>query len=116
MTYKVDVLEEVKTEDIPDLPSDGVRRAAAKLVAELDRDPRAGDPMRERFNLTILSDCRKVAFDEEGWTDKPRFRFVFRNEPDDGAVAATTVLAIAPREKLAAYRLAATRRGRQERS
>lgn len=42
-----------------------------------------------------------------------RYRFVFRNEPDDGAVARTTVLSIGPREDLAAYRRAATRRGRQ---
>jgi hypothetical protein len=114
VTYIVNVLEEVKTGDIPDLPSDGARLAAAKLVAQLYQDPRIGEPMRERFNLAILSDCRKVSFDEEGWTGKPRFRFVFRNEPDDGAVARTTVLAIAPREKLDAYRRAATRRGSQD--
>ncbi|MGI8802873.1 MAG: hypothetical protein ACR2KV_11965 [Solirubrobacteraceae bacterium] len=115
MKYVVAVLDEVRTEDIPDL-SAGARPAAAKLVAQLYEDPRIGESMRERFNLAILSDCRKVSFDEEGWTGKPRFRLVFRNEPDDGAVARTTVLAIAAREKLDAYRRAATRRGRQRRS
>jgi hypothetical protein len=71
--------------------------------------------MRERFNLAILRDCRKVAFDEPNWTDKPRYRFVFRNEPDDAAVGRTTVLSIGPRDDLAAYKRAATRRGRRRR-
>jgi hypothetical protein len=50
-----------------------------------------------------------VPFDEEGWKRKPRFRLVFRNEPDDGAVARVTVLSIGPRADLAAYRAAASR-------
>lgn len=112
MTYQVDVLDEVRRHDIPALPTQGVRRAAAELLRQLYFDPRIGEPMRERFNLRILADCRKVLFDEPGWKGKPRFRFVFRNEPDDGAVSRTTVLSIGPRQDLAAYRLAATRRRR----
>lgn len=113
--YEVNVLDEVKNEDIPALPNDAVRGAAAELLAQLYIDPRIGEPMRERFNMAILEDCRKVLFDEPGYEGKPRFRFVFRNEPDDGAVALTTVLSIGPRTDLAAYRQAATRRGRQKR-
>jgi hypothetical protein len=116
VSYEVDVLDEVKNEDIPALPTEELKRAAAELLRKLYFDPRIGEPMRERFNLAILSDCRKVAFDEPGWTDKPRYRFVFRNEPEDGAVARTTVLSIGPRSDLDAYRRAATRRGRQQRS
>ncbi len=115
MTYEVDVLDEVRHEDIPALPSQAVRRAAAALLAQLYIDPRIGEPMRERFNMAILKDCRKVAFDEPSHTGKPRFRFVFRNEPEDGAVARTTVLSIGPRTDLDAYRHAAARRGRQKR-
>ena len=112
MRYEVDVLKRVKTDDIPALARE-VQRAAAHLLRELYFDPRIGEPMRGRYNLAILSDCRKVAFDEEGHRGKPRYRFVFRNEPDDGAVARTTVLSIGPRQDLQAYRQAAERRGRQ---
>lgn len=114
MSYAVDVLKTVKTEDIPALPKE-VQRAAAQLLVELHTDPRIGEPMRERYNLNNIKDCRKVSFDEEEHEGKPRYRFVFRNEPDDGAVARTTVLSIGPREGLSAYRQAATRRGRQNR-
>ena len=71
--------------------------------------------MRERYNLNSIKDCRKVSFDEEGHEGKPRYRFVFRDEPDDRAGARTTVLSIGSCEGLAAYRLAATRRGKQNR-
>lgn len=116
MGYEVDVLDEVKHEDIPALPSQALKRAVAELLRDLYVDPRIGEAMRERFNLAILRDCRKVAFDEPDWTGKPRYRFVFRNEPDDGAVAHTTVLSIGPRADLAAYRRAAARSGSQRRA
>jgi hypothetical protein len=116
VTYLVDVLDEVKLEDIPALPDREVQRAAAELLRRLHFDPRIGEPMRERFNLRILRDCRKVAFDRADWRGRPRFRFVFRNEPDDGSVARTTVLAIARREELTAYRKAAGRLGRRGRA
>ena len=115
MSYEVDVLDEVKNDDIPALPGQALKRAAAELLAQLYVDPRLGEPMRERLNLAILRDCRTVAFDEPDWKGKPRYRFVFRNEPDDSAVGRTTVLSIGPREDLAAYKRAATRRGRQQR-
>jgi hypothetical protein len=115
VSYEVDVLDEVKNEYIPALPSQALKRAAAELLARLYVDPRIGEPMRERFNLAILRDCRKVAFDEPNWTDKPRYRFVFRNEPDDAAVGRTTVLSIGSRDDLAAYKRAAARRGRWRR-
>ena len=110
MTYLVEVLEAVKLEDIAALPDDDVRYAAARLLRELYFDPRIGEPLRERFNLRVLRGCRKVAFDKQGWRGKPRFRLVFRNEPDEGSVAKTTVLAVAARKDLEAYRKAATRK------
>jgi hypothetical protein len=112
VTYPVDVLDEVRLEDIPVLPDDEVRLAAAHILRELHFDPRLGTPLRDRFNLAVLRGCRRIPFDKAGWRGKPRFRFVFRNEPDDGAVARTTVLAIAAREDLTAYRKAAARRRR----
>jgi hypothetical protein len=116
VSYLVSVLDEVRDQDMPALPDDDIRLAALKVVRELYDEPRIGDSMRERFNLSILAGCRKVPFDKEGWTGKPRFRLVFRNEPDDGAVARVTVLSIGPRADLAAYKAAASRVGAQRRS
>ena len=50
MSYEVDVLDEVKNEDIPALPGQALKRAAAELLSQLYVDPRLGEPMRERFN------------------------------------------------------------------
>ena len=109
MSYLVSVLPEVRDQDIPALPSFQVRREAALIVRELYSDPHIGEAMRERYNLIVLAGCRKVAFDDPRHKGKPRFRFVFRNEPSDGSVARVLLLAIGPRENLAAYRAAATR-------
>jgi hypothetical protein len=94
---------------MPDLPDDEVRLAALLVVRQLYAEPSIGDPMRERYNLSVLQDCRKVLFGKDSWKGKPRFRLVFRNEPDNEAVARVTVLSVAPRADLAAYKLAATR-------
>jgi hypothetical protein len=56
-----------------------------------------------------------VPFDPPSSKGKPRFRLVYRNDPDDGSIAVISVLAIGPRSGLAAYRRAATRLGAQER-
>ena len=96
-------------------PDDDVRLAAARIVRDLYGEPRIGEPMRERYNLRILADCRKVLFDEDGWDGKPRFRLVFRNEPGDEAVDRVTILSIGPRADLAAYELAASRLGAKQR-
>ena len=50
-----------------------------------------------------------MAFDETGWAEKQRYRLVYRNEPDDGAVHVVAVIAVGARERLAAYRAAAAR-------
>jgi hypothetical protein len=111
MSYLVSVLTEVRDEDIPALADDDVRLAALRVVRQLYSDPRIGDPLRERYTLRVLAGCRKVLFDKDGWDGRPRFRLVFRNEPQNGAVARVTVLSIGPRADLAAYRAAARRLG-----
>ena len=57
----------------------------------------------------VLKGCRKVRFDEPGWKGKPRYRFVYRNEPDDGASAKSLILAIGRRDRMIAYAKAARR-------
>jgi hypothetical protein len=116
MSCQVSVLDEVRDLDVPALPDNEVRLAAPRIVSSLYQKPRIGEPMRSRYNLRNLIGCRKVSFDREGWEDKRRFRLVFRNEPDDGSVAKVTVLAIARRDELEAYRTAASRLGAGRRS
>ena len=72
--------------------------------------------MRERFNLRILADCRRIRFDRPDWTEKPRYRLVYRNEPSDGAPAVARIIAVGSREALAAYRTAAARLGSEPRN
>jgi hypothetical protein len=116
VSYQISVLREVRDEDIPALPDDDVRLAALQVVKTLHSEPRIGEVMRERYKLRNLGGCRKVLFDKDGWQGKPRFRLVFRNEPDDGGVDRVTVLSIGPRVDLAAYKTAAGRLGARTRS
>ena len=117
MSHRVEVLEEVRTLDVPKLlaAAPGLARVLAEIVRELHFDPWIGREMRERLRLAVLKDCRRVSFDLATWKGKPRFRLVYRNDPSDGSVAVITVLAAGPRSELEAYRKAATRMGRQSR-
>jgi hypothetical protein len=117
LSYPVRVLDEVKDLDMPALLDIDMRlgRVVAELVATLHSDPWIGREMRSRMRLELLKDCRKVAFDIPGWKGKPRFRLVYRNLPSDGSIAVVSVLAVAPRSELEAYRSAATRLGRERR-
>ena len=113
MGYRVEVLDEVRTVDMPALlqvdPELG--RAVAEIVRDLHHDPWLGREMRERMRLEVLADCRKVPFDLPSRRGKPRFRLVYRNDPNDGSIAVVCVLAVGPRSDLDAYRRAAARAG-----
>jgi hypothetical protein len=115
--YDVQVLDEVKTVDMPALAKidPSAPRVAAEIVKRLYTDPWVGQEMRARMRLEVLEHCRKVPFDVPGWKDKPRFRLVYRNDPSDGSIAVVSVLAVGARTDLAAYRDAASRVGAEER-
>ena len=117
MSYRVRVLDEVREHDLPELLAvdPGLGRVVAELVAKLYSDPWLGVEMRERMRLDVLKDCRKVPFDLPTWKDRPRFRLVYRNDPNDGSIAVITVLSVGHRSELAAYRQAATRVGAERR-
>lgn len=119
MSYRVEVLDEVRLEDIPQLTERALRRRIAEILRELHVDPWLGAEMRERYNLRVLENCRKVSFDVRDKSGRERarkrYRLVYRNEPQDGAPAQILVLAIGERSALSAYRLAATRLGRRRR-
>lgn len=117
MSYSVEVLDEVRDVDMPNLLAiePALGRVVAEIVRDLHSDPWIGHEMRERLRLEVLKDCRKVSFDVSSWKAKPRFRLVYRHRPTDGSIAVITVLAVGPRTDLEAYRMAATRVGRERR-
>lgn len=90
-----------------------LRRAIADLVVALHANPWLGEPMDGRWPEN-LEGSRKIRFDAAGWRGKPRYRFVYRNEPSDGAVAVMVVLAIERRDRLIAYAKASSRLARRE--
>jgi hypothetical protein len=57
----------------------------------------------------MLTDCRSIKFDASGRKGKPRYRLVYRNEPDDGAIAVICVLAADERKQMTAYKQARAR-------
>jgi hypothetical protein len=117
VSHAVEVLDEVKRLDMPELLAIDARlaRVVAEIVRDLHLDPWLGRELRERRRMEILKHCRKVLFDVPSWKGKPRFRLVYRNDPSDGSIAVLTVLAVGPRSDLEAYRRAATRLGHRER-
>jgi len=95
--------------DINALPDWARRLAAVQAIVSLQENPRLGTELRERVRVGDLRGLRRVAFDEPGWNDKPRYRVVYRNEPDDTVVEIVAVIAVGRRERLTAYRAAAAR-------
>lgn len=104
--HRVQALPEA-TADANEL-SEELRRQIARIVIELHGNPHHGELMGDD-PPTILEGCRKVRFDEPGWEGKPRYRFVYRNEPEDGAPAISVLVAIGRRDRMIAYAKAARR-------
>lgn len=108
MIARLDVWEDAQR-DIQELPSRGLQVAVMNALKSLRENPWAGAELRERVRVGDLRGLRRVAFDDPAWGDKPRYRIVYRNEPDNGVVGVVAVIAVGRRERLAAYREAAVR-------
>jgi hypothetical protein len=104
--HKVEALAETKA-DANEL-DEALKREVARIVVALHGNPNHGEPMGDKPPRVLMA-CRKVRFDELGWRGKPRYRFVYRNEPTDGAPATSVVLAIGRRDRMIAYAKAARR-------
>jgi hypothetical protein len=104
--HKVEALAEA-TADANQL-DETLKREVARIVVELHGNPHYGELMGDK-PPRVLKGCRKVRFDEPDWRGKPRYRFVYRNEPNDGAPATSVVLAIGRRDRMIAYAKAARR-------
>ena len=108
MIAGIDVWEDAQR-DIRELPSRALHVAAMNALKALRENPRLGTELRERHRVGDLTGLRQVAFDEPGWEDKPRYRIVYRNEPDDAAVDVVALIAVGRRERLVVYREASAR-------
>jgi len=104
--HKVEALAEA-TVDANQL-DEALKRQVARIVAKLHGNPHYGELMGDK-PPRVLKGCRKIRFDEPDWRGKPRYRFVYRNEPTDGAPATSVVLAIGRRDRMIAYAKAARR-------
>lgn len=104
--HKVEALAEA-TVDANQL-DEVLKRQVARIVVELHGNPHYGELMGDK-PPRVLKGCRKIRFDEPDWRGKPRYRFVYRNEPTDGAPATSGVLAIGRRDRMIAYAKAARR-------
>jgi ParE toxin of type II toxin-antitoxin system, parDE len=104
--HKVEALAEA-TADANQL-DEVLKREVARIVVDLHGNPHHGEPMGDK-PPRVLKGCRKIRFDEPDWRGKPRYRFVYSNEPTDGAPAASVVLAIGRRDRMIAYAKAARR-------
>lgn len=104
--HQVEALAEA-TADANEL-DEALRREVARIVVDLHGNQYHGELMGDK-PPRVLRGCRKVHFDEPGWKGKPRYRFVYRNGPTDGAPAKSVVLAIGRRDRVIAYAKAARR-------
>jgi len=108
--YAFEFLPEVQ-EDANQLDEE-LRRVIAGIVVKLHHDPYLGDLMDDRWPEN-LEGSRKIRFDKPDWEGKPRYRFVYRNEPSDGAVGKMVVLAVDARNNMVAYAKASARLARK---
>lgn len=115
MTFPVKLSIEAQ-DDLTQLPDRETQLAALRLALALGENPYLGTPLRNRAGIGDLSACRRVSFDRPDREEKPRFRLVYYNDPDDGSIAVVRVIAVGLRERLAAYRAAAARVRAERRS
>lgn len=107
MSYPVEVWEGAQR-DIAAL-EDRVQLAALRVALSLRDHPFAGEPLRNRLRIGDLATCRRISFDKPGRRGKPRYRLIYRNDPEDASIAVVQVIAVGLRERLEAYKIAADR-------
>jgi hypothetical protein len=107
LSFRLELIPEARL-DIDALPI-ALRKRVVRLLVELERDPYLGREMWVVRSFEALADCRSIKFDLPAHKGKPRYRLVYRNEPDEGAIAVICVLAVGAREAMAAYKQARAR-------
>lgn len=87
-----------------------LRKELVRQLVAIEQEPRIGRPMRRRPGYEILADCHSLTFDLPARKKKPRFRIVFKLDPNVEAIHSVLVYAVGPRPNLEAYRRARARR------
>jgi hypothetical protein len=117
---EIELAEGVKGDirELTELPADvdstqqaereGLKRCIANLFLCCRSNPHYGEQMGAGRHPELAA-CRRVRFDLDGHKGKPRFRLIYRNEPEDGAPAKCVWLAVGPRAGLRAHRKAQQR-------
>lgn len=106
MSHPVELLPEAR-DDIHALSAE-LRREVIRLLVTLEQNPYLGREMWVVRDFEVLTDCRSIKFDTRR-KDKPRYRLVYRNEPEEGAIAVVCVLAVGERRQMTAYKQARAR-------
>ncbi len=107
MSHRLELVPEALL-DIHALPEE-LRREVVRILVGLESNPYQGREMWVVRGFEILTDCRSIKFDLPGHRGKPRYRLVYRNEPNEGAIAVICVLAVGARAQMASYKQARTR-------
>lgn len=107
MSHRLELIPEARL-DIHALPVE-LRKEVVRLLVALERGPYLGREMWVVKGFEMLTDCRSIKFDAPSRKGKPRFRLVYRNEPDEGAIAVICVLAVGERRQMTAYKQARAR-------
>jgi mRNA-degrading endonuclease RelE of RelBE toxin-antitoxin system len=107
LSQRVELLPEAR-DDIHALSAE-LRREVVRLLVRLEQDPYFGREMWVVRGFEVLTDCRSIKFDTANRRGKPRYRLVYRNEPDEGAIAVVCVPAVGERRQMTAYKQARAR-------
>ena len=107
MSYRLELLPEARL-DIHAL-SPELRREVVRLLVALEQNSYLGREMWVVRGFEVLTDCRSIKFDAPGRKGRPRYRLVYRNEPNEGAIAVVCVLAVGERRQMTAYKEARAR-------
>lgn len=107
MSYRLELLPEARL-DVQTLSTE-LRKEVVRLLVALEQNPYVGREMWVVSGFEVLVDCRSIKFDLPGRKAKPRYRLVYRNEPDEGSIAVVCVLAVGERRQMTAYKQARAR-------
>jgi mRNA-degrading endonuclease RelE of RelBE toxin-antitoxin system len=107
LSQRVELLPEAR-DDIHALSAE-LRREVVRLLVALEQNPYLGREMWVVRGFEVLTDCRSIKFDTASRKGKPRYRLVYRNEPDEGAIVVVCILAVGERRQMTAYKEARSR-------
>jgi hypothetical protein len=75
------------------------------VIAALRANPFLGDLWEGRDDpFASLTGCRRIYFDAEWWSDKPRFRVVYRLFPNEDEPTLARVGCVGERQGMQVYR------------